>query len=834
MRNRLELLALSAISAFPLQYALAQTQENRPNVIYIMADDLGIGDLGCYGQTKIKTPAIDRLAENGIRFTQHYTGAPVSAPSRCSLLTGKHIGHACIRGNKATVSKEDGKSYDYPLADNEVTAGEVFKQKNYITACIGKWGLGGPGSEGEPGKQGFDYFYGYLGQGHAHSYYPEFLHENSTKIMLNGEKYTHDLIAGKALEFIDKNADKPFFLYFTPTIPHADLQVPEGELYDYEFPEVPYDGNGGYRPQDKPRATYAAMVTRLDKDVQRIMDLLEAKGIADNTIVIFTSDNGVHQEGGNTPDFFNSNGIYRGYKRDLYEGGVRTPFIVHWPAKIKQASVTGHPSAFWDFLPTMCDVIGVEKPENVDGISYLPTLTGEAQQQDHNYFYWEFHEQGGKRSILKGDFKLIELFVNNLKKNTYELYNITNDPGETTDLAAQNPDKVNDLKVLLHKERTKNAVWNFAEIIVVENAEIITVKSAKASIFQTNQNIDKSYDKNYTTLYHSKYDEKGVTVNLQYNFDPTTVSTIVYSTRMDGEENGNFKKFELWALPSENADTDYVKVGDYDFDGVMGSHRIDFTGEAALVMKSVKSVRFVVEPGVSNLVSCSEMTFYRKNPVIEEIEGLEIVNIRSADSSSEEDDSRGIAKSFDRDFKTNYHSKFKGLTVFPVQLNYYFDPINVKKIIYFTRVSDGGNGNFKEFDLYTLPDESTEYVKLGSYDFKGELGEHCIDLTEEQQKLAADSKGLRFVVRSGQNNFASCSEIVFYGDRILTSVRDMRGRENSSYVVQDRRIVQVGEDNSEPFNIYSTIGTAIDSDATLDPGVYIVRSGNIVTKVWVK
>ena len=301
--NKILLASTTLILPFVSGHAQKQnSKEKSPNVIFIMADDLGIGDLGCYGQERIKTPAIDALAEQGMKFTQHYSGSTVSAPSRCVLLTGKHTGHSFIRGNKGYTAA-DGRQYDLNLADEEVTLGEVFKTKNYTTACVGKWGLGGPSAEGHPNKQGFDYFFGYLGQGNAHNYYPTQLFENNTPVQLGGKVYTHDLIMEKALGFLDKNAEKPFFLYLTPTIPHADIIVPNNELFDYDgkFEEVPYPGKG-YRPQEKPRATFAAMVTRLDRDVKRVVDLLAEKGVLDNTIIIFTSDNGTHKKEDMTHD----------------------------------------------------------------------------------------------------------------------------------------------------------------------------------------------------------------------------------------------------------------------------------------------------------------------------------------------------------------------------------------------------------------------------------------------------------------------------------------------------------------------------------------------------
>lgn len=440
-----------------------QKAESTPNVIYILADDLGIGDLGCYGQKIIKTPGIDKLAENGMRFIQHYSGSTVSAPSRCSLLTGKHTGNAYIRGNKG-YKHTDGFKYDLPLAASEVTVAEIFKQKNYQTACFGKWGLGGPESEGRPQNKGFDYFFGYLGQGDAHSYYPIHLFENDTKIPLNKKVYSHDLIMEKAFEYIDKKGDKPFFMYLTPTIPHAELIVPEGEMmgYDGKFPETSFVNKGGsYGSQDQPRATYAAMVSRLDRDVQRLVDLLKKKGIYKNTIIFFSSDNGIHKEGGMDPDFFDSNGPFRGSKRDLYEGGIRTPFIVQWPEVITKASISYHPSAFWDFLPTMAELIGVKVPSDIDGKSFLPTLTGKGKQKKHDSFYFEFHEQGGKQAIIKGDWKLIKLNVNKPQETTLELYNIKHDAAEIANVANQFPEKVKELIVLMEKEHTMNENWNF-------------------------------------------------------------------------------------------------------------------------------------------------------------------------------------------------------------------------------------------------------------------------------------------------------------------------------------------------------------------------------------
>lgn len=449
------------LALLPALTAQAQDKEKLPNIIYMMVDDLGIGDLGCYGQKQIKTPAIDKLAARGVRFAQHYSGSTVSAPSRCSLITGKHTGNTYIRGNKG-VKGPDGESYDYPLKDDEITVAEVLKKHNYTTACIGKWGMGGPESEGHPLKQGFDYFYGYLGQLNAHSYYPRFLWENNKKIKLNQKKYTPYLLLEKTLGFIEENKDRPFFLYLTPTLPHADLLVPDEELEPFKerFFETPFTHNH-YANQPKPRATYAAMVTRIDKDVARITALLEEKGILDNTIFIFTSDNGVHAEGGHDPDYFDSNGPFRGIKRALYDGGIRTPFIVQWPARIAAGTVSYHVSAFWDFLPTVCDLLEEPVPVSSDGISYLPALTGKGEQKQHEYLYWEFHEEGGKQAVLKNNWKLIRLFVNQPEKTRFELYNLSSDPSEQMNVAKQYPEKIAELKRLMDQAHTPSRLFPF-------------------------------------------------------------------------------------------------------------------------------------------------------------------------------------------------------------------------------------------------------------------------------------------------------------------------------------------------------------------------------------
>lgn len=442
----------------------AEGSEQLPNIIFILADDLGIGDLGCYGQKDIKTPGIDSIALNGILFENHYSGSTVSAPSRCVLMTGKHTGHSYIRGNKGHEAP-DGLKYDYPLASEEITVAEILKTKGYKTACIGKWGLGGPQSEGHPNNQGFDYFFGYLGQGHAHNYYPDFLFENGNKTWLDHKVYSHDMIMGKALDFIRDNAGDKFFLFLTPTIPHADLDVPELGEYDGKFKETPFinkskDGKG-YKTQMKPRAAYAAMVSRLDRGISRLITLLKEKGIYDNTLIIFSSDNGVHAEGGHDPEYFDSNSIYRGKKRDLYEGGIHTPFVAQWPGHIKAGSTSGHVSSFWDFLPTVCEITGADIPEDTDGISYLPSLTDSGKQKQHKYLYYEFHEKGGKRAIIRNGWKLVELNSKTPEKAYYELYDLNTDISEQDNIISENMKIAKKLKKIMDDGRIPNENWNF-------------------------------------------------------------------------------------------------------------------------------------------------------------------------------------------------------------------------------------------------------------------------------------------------------------------------------------------------------------------------------------
>jgi len=458
--------ALAGVSACGDTHQASAEKNAKPNIIFILADDMGIGDLGCYGQKLIQTPNIDRLANDGLLFTHHYSGSTVSAPSRCSLMTGMDMGHAWVRGNAGTAS-----GYDCALRPEDTTVAEILKGQGYATACVGKWGLGGPDSNGRPQLKGFDYFFGYLSQGAAHNYYPDYLFENNEKVYLGGEVYSHFLIMEKGLQFMKDHIDEPLFMYFAITPPHADLDYPDISQYDGKFEETPWVNNPksgrGYKSNPKPRATYAAMVSEIDKNVGMVIDLLEKEGKLDNSIIIFSSDNGVHCVGGHDPDYFDCNGPFRGYKRDLYEGGIRTPFIVRWPGVIEPGTTTDAVTAFWDFLPTACEIAGAMAPKGIQGISYLPTLLGKKQKKTHDYIYYEFYEKGGKQSIMtvKDGWKLVRLNMDNPAKMVEELYNINEDIVEEHNRIQEYPEKADFLRELMGYARTENPnfKWKFEQ-----------------------------------------------------------------------------------------------------------------------------------------------------------------------------------------------------------------------------------------------------------------------------------------------------------------------------------------------------------------------------------
>ena len=431
----------------------ARIGRKRPNVVYILADDLGYKELGCYGQEKIRTPNLDKLAAEGMRFNQHYSGQAVCAPARCSLLTGKHMGHAFVRNNRSM------GDYQVAMPDEEVTVAEVFRQAGYKTGATGKWGLGGPGT---PDQQGFDLFYGNLGQVQAHWYYPPHLWRNSEQIFFEGNTnysgthYSHDYMAEEALQFVTDNKDNPFFLYVPFIIPHVSLQVPQDSLDEYlplGWPETPLP-EAHYSACDKPRATYAAMITRMDRDIGRIMNLLKKYGIDDNTIVIFGSDNGTTYCCGVDYEFFNSVGPLRGLKGSLYEGGIREPMIARWPGRIKPGSTSDHISAFWDFLPTCCDIIGAKVPDGIDGISFLPTLLGKPGQQQHDYLYWEFKSYGAQQAVRMGKWKGYRKDVTTNPNPPLELYDLDTDIGETTNVAGANPGIVTQIEQIMTEAHT--------------------------------------------------------------------------------------------------------------------------------------------------------------------------------------------------------------------------------------------------------------------------------------------------------------------------------------------------------------------------------------------
>lgn len=444
-----------------------------PNIIYIVADDLGYGDLSCYGQKRFQTPNIDRLAREGMLFRQHYAGSTVSAPSRSSLMTGLHTGHTPIRGNREM--EPEGQ---WPLPAESFTLAEMLKTKGYVNGAFGKWGLGFIDTEGDPNTQGFDEFYGYNCQRLAHNYYPAYLWHNNKKILLHENDsgktgaYSADLIHKAALDFIENNKDKHFFLFYSVTIPHAELFAKEEYMQRFRGkfePEKSFKGVdsgpefrlGPYGSQPEGHAAFAAMIAQLDDYVGEILKKLEELRIAGNTIVIFTSDNGPHQEGGADPDYFDSNGPLRGYKRDLYEGGIRVPMIVKWPGKINPGSVTDHVSAFWDVMPTLAELTGAEISENIDGISFLPTLLGKGEQNQHDYLYWEFHEQGGRMAVRTGDWKGVRLNVNTDPEGKIELYNLSKDPGETNDVANEHPDMVNRIRDFMKQAHSRSEIFSF-------------------------------------------------------------------------------------------------------------------------------------------------------------------------------------------------------------------------------------------------------------------------------------------------------------------------------------------------------------------------------------
>ena len=462
----------------------------RPNIIFILADDLGYGDIGSFGQQKIRTPNLDRMGREGTRLTQHYSGNAVCAPSRCVLMTGRHPGHAYIRNNR-----EIQPEGNQPLLAGTMTIARLLQQNGYATAAVGKWGLGPPDSDGDPIKQGFDRFFGYKCQRHAHNHYPTYLWDNDKRVSLenpafpahgtlstddnpaearsyarfSGKEYAPDLMRAKALEFIDDNKTKPFFLYYATTVPHLALQVPTDSLQEYTgtWDETPYPGGKGYLPHRRPRAAYAAMVTRMDRDIGDLMQRIEKLGLDERTIFVFSSDNGplFDNHGGTDSEFFNSAAGLRGRKGSLYEGGVRVPTIVRWKGHIAPGGSSDRVSGFEDWLPTLLELADLSNATStkVDGISLAPTLLGK-KQEPRPFLYREFPAYGGWQSVRVGEWKAVRKNLHPPGREAAppirtELYNLKSDPGETTDLASQNPEIFAKLEDLMRKEHIKSELF---------------------------------------------------------------------------------------------------------------------------------------------------------------------------------------------------------------------------------------------------------------------------------------------------------------------------------------------------------------------------------------
>ena len=480
---------ITAIFLYYSPHLFAQ-QKKSPNIIYIYADDLGYGELGCYGQKKIKTPHLDKMAKEGMRFTQHYTGAPVCAPARAMLLTGKHGGHSYIRGNYELGGFEDSlEGGQMPLPEGIATLPKMLKQAGYTTALTGKWGLGMNNSSGSPLNHGFDYYYGYLDQKQAHNYYPSHLWENDRWDTLDnafmnvhkrldsakatdadfeyfkGKEYAADKMTEKALHFIDKNKDKAFFLYMPYTIPHAALQAPDEYVQKYIglFDEKPYYGNRGYSSTKYPLSTYAAMITYLDDQVGIIMKKIKDLGLDENTLIMFSSDNGTTFNGGTDAVFFNSTDGLRGLKMDLYEGGIRMPFIARWPGKIPANKTSGLVSVQYDLMATLAELTG-QKISNTDGISFLQELYGNtAKQTKHEFIFFEYPEKGGQVAIRIGDWKGVRTNVKKDRNAAWQIFNLKTDRNETTDVAAQHPELVKQFNAIQKREHQSAHIqeWEF-------------------------------------------------------------------------------------------------------------------------------------------------------------------------------------------------------------------------------------------------------------------------------------------------------------------------------------------------------------------------------------
>jgi len=452
--------------------ATAADEVRRPNIILIMCDDLGYAELGCYGQKKIETPNIDRMAGEGLRFTQFYCGAPVCAPSRCVLMTGRHLANALVRNNfEKKPGLWDSYGGQFPLPTETVTMAECLKEAGYATGAFGKWGLGGVGTTGDPLKQGFDRFFGFNCQRHAHNLYPKYLVDDDKQRFLEGntrgltgKQYGPQVVADELMKFIESNKDRPFFAYYPTVLPHLALQAPEEDIAHYRgrWPEEPYKGRS-YLPHPTPKSCYAAMITFVDKQVGRIMETLDRLGLAEDTIILFTSDNGTTHLGEQADyEFFESVKPLRGLKGSVYEGGIRVPMIARWKGKIQPGGVTDHISAAYDLMPTIAQIAGVECSAETDGVDISPTLLGKADaQKKQDFLIWEFHGYGGQQAVRMGDWKAVRTKCYNSPDSPLELYNLADDIGETKNVAAEHPELVEQMERILKEERTPSKLWNF-------------------------------------------------------------------------------------------------------------------------------------------------------------------------------------------------------------------------------------------------------------------------------------------------------------------------------------------------------------------------------------
>jgi arylsulfatase A-like enzyme len=467
--NRSTSLTVAIATVLCLAASLPALGADKPNIIFILADDLGYGELGCYGQQKIATPHLDRMAAEGMRFTQFYAGSTVCAPSRSVLMTGQHLGHTRVRGNAGA-----GNSVAQMLYDADFTVAELFKRAGYCTGLVGKWGLGQDGDEGIPNKQGFDYFFGFLSQHHAHNHYPDFLWRNQEKISLPNvvtpigaagggyatEKvqYAGDRFAEESLQFVEMNRSSPFFLYLALTVPHANNERTRALKDGAEVPDY-----GRYADTDwtNPHKGQAAMITRMDEQIGALLERLRQLGLDENTLVIFSSDNGPHKEGGNDPEFFAANGPLSGYKRSLTDGGIRVPFIARWPGKVPAGKTSLHVGYFGDFLATVAELTGQTPPSDLDSISIVPALTGnDSKQRQHEFLYWEFYEGGVSQAVLlKGRWKGIRLKRSDAP---IQLYDLASDIAEKSDIAAEHREIVDRIARIMERTHVDNEHWTLA------------------------------------------------------------------------------------------------------------------------------------------------------------------------------------------------------------------------------------------------------------------------------------------------------------------------------------------------------------------------------------